>query len=34
VTADLALDLAAGTSLYGRVPDVLVRAGGSVRFGR
>ena len=30
----LALDAAVGTSLYGRVPDVFVRAGGSVRFGR
>lgn len=31
---NLALDAAVGTSLYGRVPDVFVRAGGSVRFGR
>jgi hypothetical protein len=30
----VALDAAVGTSLYGRVPDVFVRAGGSVRFGR
>lgn len=34
VTRDLALDVAAGTSLYGRLPDVFVRAGGSIRFGR
>jgi hypothetical protein len=31
---DAALDVAVGTSLYGRLPDVFVRAGGSVRFGR
>jgi hypothetical protein len=31
---NLALDAAVGTSLYGRVPDVFMRAGGSVRFGR
>jgi hypothetical protein len=30
----LALDAAVGTSLRGRVPDVFVRAGGSIRFGR
>jgi outer membrane putative beta-barrel porin/alpha-amylase len=34
VLPNLALDVAVGTSLYGRVPDVFVRAGGSVRFGR
>ena len=34
VTRDLAVDVAVGTSLYGRAPDVFVRAGGSVRFGR
>lgn len=34
VLPDLALDAALGTSLYGRLPDVFVRAGGSVRFGR
>jgi len=34
VMPDLALDAAVGTSLYGRVPDLFVRAGGSVRFGR
>jgi hypothetical protein len=34
LTRDVALDVAAGTSLYGRLPDVFVRAGGSVRFGR
>jgi hypothetical protein len=33
VLPNLALDAAVGTSLYGRVPDVFVRAGGSVRFG-
>jgi outer membrane putative beta-barrel porin/alpha-amylase len=31
---NIALDTAVGTSLYGRVPDVFVRAGGSIRFGR
>jgi hypothetical protein len=31
---NVALDAAVGTSLYGRAPDVFVRAGGSVRFGR
>ena len=30
----VALDVAVGTSLYGQLPDVFVRAGGSVRFGR
>lgn len=30
----LALDAAVGTSLYGRLPDIFVRAGGSIRFGR
>jgi hypothetical protein len=30
----LAVDAAVGTSLYGPLPDVFVRAGGSVRFGR
>jgi hypothetical protein len=34
VLPNLALDAAVGTSLYGRLPDVFVRAGGSVRFGR
>lgn len=34
VLPNLALDVAVGTSLYGRFPDVFVRAGGSVRFGR
>ena len=34
MTRDLALDVGAGTSLYGRLPDVFVRAGGSMRFGR
>jgi hypothetical protein len=34
VRPNIALDAAVGTSLYGRVPDVFVRAGGSVRFGR
>ena len=34
VSPNVALDVAVGTSLYGRVPDVFVRAGGSVRFGR
>lgn len=34
VRPDVALDVAVGTSLYGRLPDVFVRAGGSVRFGR
>jgi len=34
VLPSLALDAAVGTSLYGRLPDVFVRAGGSVRFGR
>jgi hypothetical protein len=34
VLPNLALDAAVGTSLYGRAPDVFVRAGGSVRFGR
>ena len=34
VLPDLALDAAVGTSLYGSAPDVFVRAGGSVRFGR
>ena len=34
VRPDFALDAAVGTSLYGRVPDVFVRTGGSVRFGR
>jgi hypothetical protein len=34
VLPDLALDAAVGTSLYGRQPDVFVRAGGSIRFGR
>jgi hypothetical protein len=33
VLPNLALDAAVGTSLYGRAPDVFVRAGGSVRFG-
>jgi hypothetical protein len=31
---NVALDVAAGTSLYGQLPDVFVRAGGSIRFGR
>lgn len=31
---NFALDAAVGTSLYGSLPDVFVRAGGSVRFGR
>lgn len=34
VLPNLALDAAVGTSLHGRLPDVFVRAGGSVRFGR
>jgi len=34
VLPNLAVDVAAGTSLYGRAPDVFVRAGGSIRFGR
>jgi hypothetical protein len=34
VLPNLAVDVAVGTSLYGRAPDVFVRAGGSVRFGR
>lgn len=34
VLPNLALDAAVGTSLYGRLPDVFVRAGGSIRFGR
>ena len=34
VLPNIALDAAVGTSLYGRLPDVFVRAGGSVRFGR
>ena len=34
VRPDVALDAAVGTSVYGRLPDVFVRAGGSVRFGR
>jgi len=34
VRPNLALDAAVGTSLYGRAPDMFVRAGGSVRFGR
>jgi hypothetical protein len=34
VLPNLALDAAVGTSLYGSLPDVFVRAGGSVRFGR
>jgi hypothetical protein len=34
VRRDVALDAAVGTSLHGRLPDVSVRAGGSVRFGR
>ena len=34
VLPNLALDAAVGTSLYGSMPDVFVRAGGSVRFGR
>jgi hypothetical protein len=29
-----AVDVAIGTSLVGQLPDVFVRAGGSVRFGR
>ena len=33
VQSNIAIDAAVGTSLYGRVPDVFVRAGGSVRFG-
>ena len=33
VQPNIAIDAAVGTSLYGRVPDVFVRAGGSVRFG-
>lgn len=31
---NVALDAAVGTSLHGRLPDIFVRAGGSVRFGR
>ena len=34
ILSNVALDAAVGTSLYGRLPDVFVRAGGSVRFGR
>jgi hypothetical protein len=34
LSPDVALDAAVGTSLYGRAPDVFVRAGGSIRFGR
>jgi hypothetical protein len=34
VAPDVALDGAVGTSLHGALPDVFVRAGGSVRFGR
>ena len=34
VLPNFALDAAVGTSLYGSLPDVFVRAGGSVRFGR
>ena len=33
LTRNLALDVAVGTSLYGRAPDFFVRAGGSIRFG-
>jgi hypothetical protein len=34
VTRDVALDVAAGTSLAGQAPDFFVRSGASVRFGR
>jgi Putative MetA-pathway of phenol degradation len=34
VLPTLALDAAVGTSLHGSLPDVVVRAGGSIRFGR
>lgn len=34
VLPNVAVDVAVGTSLYGRAPDVFVRAGGSIRFGR
>jgi hypothetical protein len=34
ILPNVALDAAVGTSLYGRLPDVFVRAGGSIRFGR
>ena len=34
ILPNLALDAALGTSLYGSLPDVFVRAGGSFRFGR
>jgi hypothetical protein len=34
ILPNVALDAAVGTSLYGPLPDVFVRAGGSIRFGR
>lgn len=34
ILPSVALDAAVGTSLYGSLPDVFVRAGGSIRFGR
>ena len=34
ILPNFAVDAAVGTSLYGSLPDVFVRAGGSIRFGR